>query len=275
MLKNCAKSYSPIRYFGGKSGLAPTLINLLPEHKKYVEVFGGGAHLLAQKNPSKIEVYNDIDTDLVNFFEQAKNNGDYLTTKLLELPTSRFLFEKWKNEDFPDDDLERAVRWFYLIRQRIHPSNATLKSGWRAGRYKNLALDYQNAVRRIPLFSRRLQNVELMNQDFKDVILKHDGPDVCFFIDPPYVDREHFYKGNVDTNTHIQIAQLLNHIKGKAIVTYYDHPLINELYKGWYRVEVESFVSSSTLKEGEQRRKEKELILMNYNLNSTYQNTLF
>lgn len=257
---------SPIRYFGGKSGLAPMLIQLLPEHTKYVEVFGGGGHLLSQKPPASEEVYNDIDSDLVNFFVQAQHQGKNLIEELLSLPTSRYLFEQWKNEAFPESELERAVRWFYLIRQRIHPSNATLKSGWRAGRYKNLAFDFQNAVKRIEAFSKRIQHVEISNQDFREVIKKHDSPSVCFFIDPPYVGKEHFYQGNVDMDTHIELAQILNNIQGKAMVTYYAHPLIEELYAGWNQIEVETFVGSSAIKEGEHRRKEKELILMNYDL---------
>lgn len=259
---------SPIRYFGGKTGLAPKIISLMPKHQKYVECFGGSGAVLSQKNPSQFEVYNDIDSDLVNFFTQVKMNGDKLTENLSGLPSSRFLFERWKNEDFPLDPLEWATRWFYLIRQRIHPSNATLKSGWRAGKHKNLAFDYQNAVKRIPLFSKRLQKVSITNNDFRNVIIENDSPDTLFFIDAPYVERERYYKGGFSMEDHVELAQMLYFIQGKAIVTYYDHPLINELYSGWNRIEVETFVGSSTMKEGMHRRKEKELILMNYDLDS-------
>ncbi|MEX3623784.1 DNA adenine methylase [Viridibacillus arvi] len=267
MIKNkCVRCASPIRYFGGKSGLAPTLISLLPAHDKYVEPFGGGGSLLAQKEPSQYEVYNDIDVELVNFFNQAKLNGEQLTEALLSLPTSRYLFERWKNEEFPEDLLDRATRWFFLIRQRIHPSNATLKSGWRAGKHKNLAFDFQNAVKRIPLFSKRLQNVSITNKDFRQVIEENDSPNMVAFIDPPYVEREHYYQGGFTVEDHIELAQMLNNMQGKAIVTYYAHPLIDELYAGWNRIELETFVGSSMLKEGMRRRKEKEVILMNYDI---------
>ena len=266
IMEKCIRCMSPIRYFGGKSSLAPTLMELLPSHNRYIEVFGGGGHLISQKEPSIEEVYNDIDSDLINFLNQVQTNGEELTEALADLPTSRHLFELWKNEEFPDNELERAVRWFYLIRQRIHASNATLKSGWRAGKHKNLAADYQHAVARIPAFSKRLKNVEITNQDFREVIAKYDSPTSVFFIDPPYVGKEHYYKGNMQYQTHVELAQMLNNIEGKAMVTYYDHPLINELYAGWNRIEVETFVGSSTVKQGEERRKEKELILMNYDI---------
>ncbi|WP_121616682.1 DNA adenine methylase [Virgibacillus halodenitrificans] len=275
-MDNYINCQSPIRYFGGKSFLAPSIISLLPEHTRYVELFGGGGHVLSQKKPSAEEVYNDIDADLINFFDQAKNNGFCLTKELLSLPTSRFLFEKWKNEPFPEDALEWACRWFYLIRQRIHPSNATLKSGWRAGKVKNLALDYQNAVKKIPSFSKRLKDVTLTNQDFRKVIATYDSEDTVWFIDPPYVEREQYYKGGFTIDDHIELAQMLYFIQGKAIVTYYDHPLINELYAHWKRIEIDTYVGSGVVKIGEKRKKEKEIILMNYEPNKNFkQQSLF
>jgi DNA adenine methylase len=270
------KCHSPIRYFGGKSYLASTIISLLPKHTRYVECFGGGGHVLSQKEPSAEEVYNDIDSDLVNFLKQVQNNGFRLMKELQTLPTSRYLFEAWKNEPFPDDPMERAVRWFYLLRQRIHPSNATLKSGWRAGKVKNLAVDFQNAVKKIPSFSKRLRNVTITNTDFRETIATYDSPDTVFFIDPPYVKREHYYKGGFTIDDHIELAHTLYFIQGKAIVTYYSHPLINKLYAGWNRIEVETYVGSGVVKVGEKRKKEKEIILMNYELDETLkQQTLF
>jgi len=55
-----------IPYMGGKQGLVPRLLTMIPPHEMYVEVFGGGGALLLNKPPSTVEVYNDIDGELVN-----------------------------------------------------------------------------------------------------------------------------------------------------------------------------------------------------------------
>jgi DNA adenine methylase len=257
-----SKTHSPLRWFGGKYYLSNTIISLIPEnHQTYVEPFGGGAHVLARKLPSAKEVYNDIDTDVVNFLKVMKEDKERLIESLITIPTSRYLLEKWRSEPLPEDRFERAVRWFYLLRQRITPTNNNLKSGWRAGKYKNSALDYQNAVMRIHDFAERMKNVQIENRDFREIIKMYDSPDTVFFVDPPYVEREHHYKGNFTKEDHIELAQLLKGIQGKAIVTYYTHPLIEELYRGWIRYEEDSFVAAVGAVE---RRRETEIIFCNF-----------
>ena len=64
---------SPVRWYGGKGNMVKKLLKLIPEHKIYVEVFGGGASLLFAKEPSPIEIYNDIDEGLVNFFRVLRD----------------------------------------------------------------------------------------------------------------------------------------------------------------------------------------------------------
>ncbi|PEN18252.1 DNA methyltransferase, partial [Bacillus wiedmannii] len=80
------KTRSPIRWFGGKHFLAPFIIGQMPKHKCYVEPFGGGGHVLTQKSPAEVEVYNDIDDDVVNFLMELKKDHKKMAKELATIP---------------------------------------------------------------------------------------------------------------------------------------------------------------------------------------------
>lgn len=121
--------HSPIQWFGGKQSLAPKLLPLIPEHRTYVEPFGGGASLLLIKEPSPVEVYNDLDSDLVNFFRVLRDPQlftDFYNRAWFS-PCSREEHDFCRlhlNED--PDPVERARRFFVLARYSFSgiPGNA-------------------------------------------------------------------------------------------------------------------------------------------------------
>lgn len=108
---------SPIVWFGGKGNMVAKLLPLIPPHRIYVEPFGGGASLLFAKKPSPVEVYNDLDSGLVNFFRVLRDPKKFERLhKLVSLtPYSReeydFCRATWET---CDDDVERAYRWYVV-----------------------------------------------------------------------------------------------------------------------------------------------------------------
>ena len=113
---------SLITYPGGKFYLASKIIELFPQHKCYVEVFGGGAHVLFQKNQSAIEVYNDIDKNLYALFKIMSNPKLYkeFVRKISKLIIMRDIFNEFKIKIENDLSLiDRAVIFYYLSRNSM------------------------------------------------------------------------------------------------------------------------------------------------------------
>ncbi|MEK4297502.1 DNA adenine methylase [Paenibacillus sp. FSL R5-0914] len=253
---------SVIRWFGGKHFLSRDLVPLIPEHHCWADVFGGGGHMTVAKRRSKVEVFNDKDHDLINFLLTLRERRDELISSLSTLPTSRYLFEKWQHEELPKDPLERAVRWYYLLRNCIIPANG-IKSGWRSGKIKNTASDFQNSLAKLEAFEERFSRVMIECLDYKNMIQRYDSPGTFLFVDPPYVHREHYYKFAFDE--HVELATMLHNIQGKCMVTYYGDPLILDLYKDWHCETFEAKVGTVSKAElGQTRRIEKEYVFMNY-----------
>ncbi|MCY4128970.1 MAG: DNA adenine methylase, partial [Gammaproteobacteria bacterium] len=179
---------SPIRYYGGKGNLTQYLLPLIPSHRCYCEVFGGGASLLFAKPPSRVEVYNDIDSDVVAFFRMFHDPEAFemFKRKCYYTPYSREIcFEyrnTWKEQT---DPTERIYRWFCVNRMmfggRIRDSR---KGGWscsttQGGRLKII-------VDKLDEYVERLRDVQIDNRSWEVVLDVYDSPDTFFYLDPPY-----------------------------------------------------------------------------------------
>src|SRR5277367_165864 len=106
---------SPLSYIGGKRPLAKRLIEMFPEHKAYVEAFSGGAQVLFRKEPSKVEVLNDLDGELVNFYRVCQQHYEELVRYLNFSLVSREWFDLLDTMDAKTlTDIQRAARFFYL-----------------------------------------------------------------------------------------------------------------------------------------------------------------
>jgi DNA adenine methylase len=83
-----------LRYFGGKWMLAPWVLSHFPVHAKYIESFGGGGSILLSKPVVHAEIYNDLDSEIVNLFSAARSNLPELLDQIKLTPYAREEFEQ-------------------------------------------------------------------------------------------------------------------------------------------------------------------------------------
>jgi DNA adenine methylase len=207
---------------GGKSLLAPWIIEHFPPHKCYVEVFGGSAAVLLTKDPSHTEVYNDVDGDLVQFFEVLREREEELVEWLNKVPYAREQHQQWKEEFYsgerPDDPIKRAGRFFYL-RYSQYASKYRTPSGFAGAHQRNKARKLRNATEELHKFAERFRDVQIENLDFEEVITRYDSEETFFYLDPPYMDEgDDLYRhGEFD---HERLANTLQETEGKWAVSY-------------------------------------------------------
>lgn len=221
-----------IPWIGGKSRLRKYIIPLIPaDAGRYIEVFGGAAWVLFGKEQTKgqMEVYNDIDGNLVNLYLQIKNNCVALQNELDALH-SRELFRRYKTdivEGTELTDLQRAARYWYLI-----------KCSFGANRYSfaTSPRDLSKSVDELYHYRDRLRRVIIENLDFEQLIKTYDRPQACFYLDPPYVDTERYYKSPLNsfkTADHKRLKDVLRSIKGRFILSYNDCDFIRDIYANY------------------------------------------
>jgi len=259
---------SLLPYMGGKQNLVPRLIPLIPDHVAYVEVFGGGAALLLNKPPSPLEVYNDIDGELVNLFEIVRNRPDDFVKHASFMLYSRELYEKWhtelKENKVPEDPVERAFRFWYLVRSSFaaHPYK-----GWAFCETadRNRAESVWNALVDLKPIHERLKHVEIDHLDFERLIKNRDSPETFFFLDPPYLDAEEYRMGVFTIEDHQRLLKTLQGCKGKWLMTTGNHPDIRRLFKEYGMILANTSLAVPKVIGGE-REKLGHLIVANYPL---------
>lgn len=232
------------RYFGGKWLLAPWIIENLPEHRVYVEPFGGAASVLMQKKRSYAEVYNDLDLGVVTLFRVLQNAE---SAKELE----RFLrLTPFAREEFnlayeaSTDPIEASRR--FIIRSFMGfgsgAHNIKRKSGFRANSNRagtTPAHDWTNYPDAMKAMTARLSGVIIENRDAKFVMQQHDGPDTLHFVDPPYVhdtrSDKHNYLFEMTDKDHAELCDFLSTLNGMVVLCGYPNEIYDRL--GWRTIE--------------------------------------
>lgn len=246
-----------IAWVGGKKLLRKIISDKFPEKfDKYVEVFGGAGWVLFYKDKyAKTEVYNDINSDLVNLFKCVKYHPEAIEKELELSLNSRQIFNEYKNQMdcIGLTDIQRAVRYLYLIKSSY---------GARISTYGSKPRDISN-TEFLKDVMKRLSRVVIENKSFEKIISAYDSEDTLFYLDPPYHNTENMYDTGdfiFDEEQHIKLRDMLKNIKGKFVLSYNDDEFIRELYKD-FKIEAIERQNNLSLNSGSRF---KELIITNY-----------
>lgn len=247
----------PISRMGGKSKLRKTIIEMIPEHECYIELFFGAGWVYFGKKPSKIEVINDIDKELINLFKMIKYHAPEIERLLQYEFSGRDIFEEYKNYSIEYlTEIHRAVRFLYLISQSF--ASKMEAYGYATTSKPKPQIFYKNVLSDL---KERLRNTYVENLDFEKIIEKYDRQHSFFFCDPPYFETTG-YGNEFGEKEHLILRDKLKNLKGKSLLTINDHPQVREWYKEFNIKQVEVNYSVSKDKKG--RKKYKELIITNY-----------
>lgn len=238
----------PFAYFGGKTTLAPRIVDLLPPHEHYLEPFCGGSSVLLAKRPSIMETVNDLDGRLMTFWRVLRDRPEDLMRVCALTPHSRGEYQQCLDveSDPLGDELEVARRvWVRLSQGR---GGAQLRTGWRhyvKPRGTSIGMPgYLKAyVDRMAAVAERLAHVSLECRPALELIEQYGAVanGVLMYVDPPYLGSARGSDGSkyrVDmpsADDHRELADALRAARATVILSGYDSPLYTELYDGWHR----------------------------------------
>lgn len=229
---------SVLKYYGAKFAIAPWIIQHFPSHKFYVEPFAGSAAVLLQKQRTKFEIYNDLDGEIVNYYQVLRDKGPELAEKLSLTPWARDEYNGAFECD-TEDSVERARKtaikaWFCFGSDGVFSRN-----GFRGRIFKrtqHTAQEWSTLPGYILQATERLRGVVIENVDALECIKKYDSADTLFYVDPPYVlsarkSSSHRYRHEFEEHT--KLLKLLKKVKGKVVLSGYMSELYKQELKDW------------------------------------------
>jgi DNA adenine methylase len=251
---------APIAWYGGKHYLARWIIEQMPEHRVYVEPFGGMAGVLLKKEPSEVEVFNDLDGRVVNFFRVLRNPQQFeeLRRRCELTPYSREEFRSLCETQEPAETVDRA--WWFFVRCRQarggigmgrRTPNAWATSIRTRRQMPEPISKYLSALDGLERVAERFRRVMIENLPAIDLIRKYDGPDVMFYCDPPYPaatrsgGKADSYGVEMTDADHVRLLETLRQCRGRVLISSYDSSLYADRLDGWTRTEKATHVQFS------------------------------
>lgn len=253
-----------IKYPGSKWSMAKWIISHFPSHHSYLEPFFGSGAVLFTKQRSNIETVNDLDGDVVNFFDWVRRDPEQLARAVYLTPYAREVYERaWEAQQTETDSLRRAVDFCARMMMGHGFRTTGEKVGWKndvQGREKAYAAKYWcNMPENIIEAAERLRGVQIENRPAAELIERFNFPNVLIYADPPYVlGTRHGkqYRHEMTDNDHAELLERLLAHKGPALISGYDNALYNDALRHWHREEITAMAQTS--------EKRREVLWMNF-----------
>lgn len=256
---------SPIKRLGGKGHMTAKIIPFMPNCRQYVEVFGGAGHILFARKPAQVETFNDLDEALINFFKVIAHPKSFkkFQRRVEALPISRQLWieyrDTWRQQK---KKVEKAVRWFVVCRQSF---GGFFGKSWgyaSEASTRHMAMtcsSWIGAIQQLPQIHKRIQRVQIENNDWRCILTGHDAVSTLFYLDPPYIPDTRKAGGYIHEMTiedHQELVQRIMSLRGQVVLSCYNHPIYSILEESplWnrYQWNTVSWASAKTKVTGNQ-----------------------
>jgi DNA adenine methylase len=237
-------------------------------HKTYTEPFAGGLNILLNKLRAPIEIANDLNADLVNFWRVVRDRGDELLHWLKELPYTEDVFQQAKKiMRSPDwaDDVDRAVS--FMVWNRFSRGGFGRDFAWserlRGGQPGDLNA-WETIKTELPRVAERLRGVEIRCAPAIKIIQEHDGPDALHYCDPTHLHSTRtardVYRFEMTEGDHAELLDVLMGCRGTVVLSGYRSPLYDARLAGWRRI---VFDMPNHAGQGKTKQRREEVIWIN------------
>lgn len=236
-----------LKYPGSKWRIAGEIVARIPEHHTYLEPFFGSGAVFFSKEPSRIEMINDLDNNVPNLFRCIRDDPDRLARIVATTPYSRHEYERAFTSNEEQDNFQRAADFLTTCWQGHGFRTNGYRVGWKNdvhGRESMYALrNWYNLPEVILETAERLRCVQIDNRPALEIIKRFNYPDVFMYIDPPYIlgtRTAKQYKHEMTDADHEELLDALKSSEAMVMISGYESELYDSMLKGWHKEQFRS-----------------------------------
>ncbi len=240
-------------YLGGKGNLLSWILDKIPYSDIYLEPFSGAASVLLNREQSTIEVLNDLNDDIINFFRVLQNSSKFelLKHRLTYTPYSRkehiHARNSLRTQSFADE-IDQAWAFFVCQNQGFGGKLANDSSAWGYSLNAEttpMPLRFANKIANLKTLVARLKKVHLESLDAIEVIKKYDSDKTVIYCDPPYLKENRTktgkYRYEMSQADHKNLLELLLTCKSAIVISSYNNSLYDSMLAKWYKLQKQTF----------------------------------
>lgn len=255
---------TPVSYYGGKQTMLPHILPLIPPHSVYTESFFGGGAVFWSKKKAKIEIINDFNANVYNFYFILKNKFSELKRLVESSIISREVYKSALviyHSPFLFDEVKRAWAFWYATnfgfsnqigncRITTHGKNSTCLN--------NKITSFTDS------YSERLKGVQIENNYAIEIISHHDTDSTFHYVDPPYIGADQGHYGGYCQSHFNELLETLSRVKGKFLLSSYPNDELSRYVEkcNWYQKDIQLHLGTSNIK----GKKRKEVLTANYDI---------
>lgn len=223
---------TPVTYYGGKQRMIPFILPLIPAHKKYVEAFAGGAAVFFAKRPSAVEILNDKNGNVANFYRVMKTDFNRLTSAIeATLHCEHTYKEARKIYRNPGDFTPLRRAWAFWVGSAMSFGGMLFTSfqiACNSADKGNPGRSTQNKKNYFRRTAGRLDGTMILEKDALSVLRKFNQVDTFAYLDPPYIGvNQGHYKGYSEQDF-INLLDTCSSFKGKFLLSSYESDILKE-----------------------------------------------
>lgn len=211
---------TPLSYYGGKQQLSSKILSLIPDHRIYCEPFLGGAAVFFAKEPSPVEVINDSNGELINFYEVLKRDYSALEREVAVSLHSRKQHHHAKVIYENPEMFDRIKRAWAVWMLANTSYGCKLDGCFGFDRVGNSSKKLKNKRTQFSVdYAARLQEVQIECCDALRIIKSRDTTETFFYLDPPYVGTDQGHYDGYSQEDFDALLELLESIQGKFLLS--------------------------------------------------------